>query len=134
MLFLSREKNNRKKFNADRWRDHSANERTYQSWMRGSIALMGFGMVILRLRSGSVPVVNLGWILGFLFAIVGLVTVVIATGNYFRVRRAIDTDTYEPAGVWIIYFSLAIACLGAGILYFVAINPDIGGLETVGFD
>jgi putative membrane protein len=102
--------------------------------MRGSIALMGFGMVILRLRAASVPVLDLGWLLGFLFAIVGLLTVVIATRHYFQIRRAIDIDTYEPAGIRIIGFSMAIALLGAGILYFVATNPDPGMFETISFD
>ncbi|WP_149979303.1 YidH family protein, partial [Microcystis aeruginosa] len=51
MLFKSRK--TKQKFNPDYWRDHSANERTYLSWMRASIALMGFGLVILRLRTAS---------------------------------------------------------------------------------
>jgi putative membrane protein len=123
-----------KKFNADYWRDHSANERTYLSWMRASIALMGFGMVILRLRTTSSASLGLGWLLGFVFAIVGLLTVVIATRHYFLIRRAMDTQSYEPAKVWIICFSLAITCLGSGILYFVATNPDSGGLQAIGFD
>jgi putative membrane protein len=97
--------------------------------MRGSIALMGFGMVILRVRAGSDPVLDLGWILGGLFAIVGLITVVIATRHYFLIRRAIDDDTYEPARIWIACFSAAIALLAAGILYFVATSPDIDTID-----
>jgi putative membrane protein len=129
MIFLPKKKDTSPKFNADRWRDHSANERTYLSWMRGSIALMGFGMVILRVRAGSDPVLDLGWILGGLFAIVGLITVVIATRHYFLIRRAIDDDTYEPARIWIACFSAAIALLAAGILYFVATSPDIDTID-----
>jgi len=58
MLFKSQK--TRQKFNPDYWRDHSANERTYLSWMRASIALMGFGLVILRLRTASSTVLGLG--------------------------------------------------------------------------
>jgi putative membrane protein len=65
---------------------------------------------------------------------VGLLTVVIATRHYFLIRRAIDNNSYEPAQVWIICFSIAIACLGSGILYFVATSPDSGGVESIGFD
>ena len=36
--------------NSSRVRDHLANERTYLAWMRSAIALMGFGVVIVRLR------------------------------------------------------------------------------------
>jgi len=100
MLFKSRK--TKQKFNPDYWRDHSANERTYLSWMRASIALMGFGLVILRLRTASSMVLGLGWLLGFVFAMVGLLTVVIATRRYFLIRRAIDSNSYEPAQVWII--------------------------------
>lgn len=64
-------------------------------------------MVILRGRAGSVPV--LGWILEILFAIVSLSTVAIATRHYFPIRRALDNDTYEPAGAWIVCFITAIA-------------------------
>jgi putative membrane protein len=132
MLFKSQK--TRQKFNPDYWRDHSANERTYLSWMRASIALMGFGLVILRLRTVSSSSLGLGWLLGFVFAMVGLLTVVIATRRYFLIRRAIDSNSYEPAQVWMICFSIAIACLGSGILYFVATSPDSGGVESIGFD
>ncbi|CBN54906.1 MULTISPECIES: YidH family protein [Kamptonema] len=36
--------------NPSRVRDHLANERTYLAWMRTAIALMGFGVAIVRLR------------------------------------------------------------------------------------
>ncbi|MDV3002091.1 MAG: hypothetical protein N5P05_003697 [Chroococcopsis gigantea SAG 12.99] len=121
------EKDNRQKFNSQLWRDHSANQRTYLSWMRSAIALMGFGMVILRLQTlpdGDFP---LGWLLGLPPAIFGLLTVMIATGNYFLTRRAIDTHTYEPAGFWIILFSGAVVCFGGGILYFLLTSVDNTG-------
>jgi putative membrane protein len=38
------------KSNPNRIRDHLANERTYLSWMRSAIALMGFGVLIVRIR------------------------------------------------------------------------------------
>ncbi|WP_422661963.1 YidH family protein [Pannus brasiliensis] len=124
-----------KKVNPNRVRDHLANERTYLSWMRTAIALMGFGMVILRLRAFHPPMTprpGYGWKLGLMFSLVGLLTVFLTTGHYFSVRRDIDEDTYEPADRWVILFSLAIVILGAGIIYFVAISPDllIGNMMT----
>ncbi|MFM2025988.1 MAG: hypothetical protein RLZZ339_703, partial [Cyanobacteriota bacterium] len=117
-----------KKVNPNRVRDHLANERTYLSWMRTAIALMGFGMVILRLRAFHPPLVprpGYGWKLGLMFALVGLLTVFLTTAHYFTVRRDIDEDTYEPADRWVVLFSLAIVILGAGIIYFVATSPDL---------
>lgn len=115
-----------KRLNPSRVRDHLANERTYLAWMRTAIALMGFGVVILRLRAFQPPLVprpGYGWKLGLLFSLVGLVTVLLSTGHYFTVRRDIEEDTYEPGDCWVILFSLAVAVLGAGIIYFVFTAP-----------
>lgn len=111
-----------KQLNPSRVRDHLANERTYLAWMRTAIALMGFGVVILRLRAFHPPLVprpGYGWKLGLMFSLVGLVTVLLSTQHYFTVRRDIEEDTYEPADRWVILFSLAVTVLGAGIIYFV---------------
>ncbi len=115
-------KNQLKKLNPSRIRDHLANERTYLAWMRTAIALMGFGVLILRLRAFHPPLVprpGYGWKLGLLFSVVGLLTVLLSTQHYFTVRRDIDEDTYEPPDRWVIVFSLAVTLLGTGIIYFV---------------
>jgi putative membrane protein len=44
-----------KRRNSSRIRDHLANERTYLAWMRSAIALMGFGVLIARLRMFQPP-------------------------------------------------------------------------------
>jgi putative membrane protein len=118
-----------KRRNSSRVRDHLANERTYLAWMRTAIALMGFGVLILRLRAFHPPMVarpGYGWKLGLLFSVVGLLTVLLSTQHYFCVRRDIDEDTYEPGDRWVILFSLAVLLLGGGIIYFVcssSFNP-----------
>lgn len=115
-----------KRRNSSRVRDHLANERTYLAWMRTAIALMGFGVVIVRLRAFHPPLVHHpgnGWKLGLVFSLVGLVTVLLSTQHYFAVRYDIDSDTYEPADRWVILFSLAVLLLGAGVIYFVFSDP-----------
>lgn len=115
-----------KKLNPSRVRDHLANERTYLSWMRTAIALMGFGVVIVRLRILRPPLSpspGNGWKLGLVFALVGLVTVLLSTQHYFSVRTDIDADTYEPSDRWVILFSIAVALLGAGVIYYVFTVP-----------
>jgi len=112
--------------NPSRVRDHLANERTYLAWMRSAIALMGFGVVIVRLRHFQAPLiphVGAGWKLGLTFALVGLLTVLFSTQHYFAVRDNIDEDTYEPADRWVILFSLTMLILGAGVIYFVFSVP-----------
>jgi putative membrane protein len=112
--------------NSSRVRDHLANERTYLAWMRTAIALMGFGVVIVRLRNFFPPQAyrpGNGWKLGLLFSLVGLVTVLLSSWHYFAIRDAIDEDTYEPTDRWVIVFSLAVTLLGAGVIYFVFTAP-----------
>ena len=126
----------RKKLNPSRVRDHLANERTYLAWMRTAVGLMGFGVVILRLRAFqpiAVPGPGYGWKLGLLFSGVGLLTVLLSTFQYFAVRRDIEEDTYEPPDRWVILFSLAIALLGSGIIYFVFSSPVSSPLDFGGF-
>ena len=115
-----------KKRSADRVREHLANERTYLAWMRTAIALMGFGVVIMRLRAFHAPLVphpGNGWKLGLAFSVIGLLTVLLSTQHYFAVRWDIDEDTYEPGDRWVILFSLAVTLLGAGVIYFVFTAP-----------
>lgn len=102
--------------------DHLANERTFLAWVRTSIALMGFGVVIARLRflvtelAGRTPasthITNRSTWLGLAFAGVGLVTLVFATYSYNRTRRAIDAGSYEPLGTSLFAISAVIFLLG----------------------
>ena len=116
-----------KRRRSERVRDHLANERTYLSWMRSAIALMGFGVLIVRLRILRPPLApqppGSGWKLGLVFALVGLVTVLLSAQHYFAVRHDIDEDTYEPPDRWVVLFSLAVMILGAGVIYYVFTMP-----------
>lgn len=112
--------------NPSRVQAHLANERTYLAWMRTAISLMGFGVVIVRLRTFHPPILpqpGNGWKLGLLFSLVGLVTVLLSTHHYFSVRHDIEQDTYEPTDRWVILFSLAVTLLGAGVIYYVFTAP-----------
>jgi putative membrane protein len=122
-----------KLLNPSRVREHLANERTYLAWMRTVIALMGFGVLILRLCAFHPPLLTrpgYGWKLGLLFSSVGLLTVFFSTWHYFSIRRDIEEDTYEPRGRWIILFSFSVILLGAGIIYFV-FSPPLNTVNAV---
>lgn len=118
--------------NPNRIRDHLANERTYLSWMRSAIALMGFGVLIVRLRILRPPLApqppGTGWRLGLVFAVVGLLAVLMSTQHYFAVRDDIEEDTYEPPDRWVILASITIILLGLGVIYYVFTIP----LEAIG--
>ncbi|MEZ2302817.1 MAG: YidH family protein [Microcoleus sp.] len=111
-----------KQQNLSRAIDLSANERTFLAWMRAAIALMGFGVVIVRLRVIQLPLQHrhaMGWKLGLIFSLVGLATVLISTKHYFTVRHQIDHDTYEPPDGMILFFSFALSLLGIGVIYVI---------------
>ncbi len=121
-----------KQQNLSRAIDRSANERTFLAWMRAAIALMGFGVVIVRLRVVQLPVQHrqaIGWKLGLIFSLVGLATVLISTVHYFTVRHQIDHDTYEPPDGMVLFFSFAVGLLGIGVIY--AILAAAQGSVTV---
>ena len=114
--------------NPNRIRDHLANERTYLSWMRSGIALMGFGVLIVRMRILHPPLAaqppGNGWRLGLAFAIVGLLSVLLSAQHYFVVRNDIEQDTYEPPDRWVIVSTLAILLLGLGVVYYIFSFPS----------
>jgi putative membrane protein len=125
-----------RELNPNRIRDHLANERTYLAWMRSAIALMGFGVLIVRLRILRPPIApqppGAGWQLGLAFAVVGLLAVLLSTQHYFAVRDDIEKDTYEPPDRWIILSSLSLLFLGFGVIYYVfAIPLELNGLVVI---
>ena len=90
--------------------------------MRSAIALLGFGVVIVRLRYFRIPEVphpSTGWKLGLLFSLVGLMTVLLSTVYYFISRHTIDDDSYEPSTLRVILFSITITLLAAWVIYYV---------------
>jgi putative membrane protein len=104
--------------------------------MRTAISLMGFGVVIVRLRFFKPPATTTpgnGWKLGLIFSLVGLATVILSTYHYFAVRRDIDEDTYEPPDRWVLIFSLTITLLGAGVVYYVFTLP-LNPINTMIFE
>src|SRR4028118_1403714 len=108
--------------NPSRVRDHLANERTYVAWMRSAISLIGFGVLIVRLRYFQIPQLprpGIGWKLGLLFSMVGLMTVLLSTLYYFFIRDAIDDDAYEPSTRRVIVFSISITLLAGAVIYYV---------------
>ncbi len=109
--------------NPNRIRDHLANERTYLSWMRSGISLLGFGVLIVRIRILRPPLApqgpGNGWKLGLAFAVVGLLSVALSSWHYFAVRDDIENDTYEPPDRWVILSSLILTALGACVVVYV---------------
>lgn len=105
-----------------RTREYLSNERTYLSWMRTAVSLMGIGVILGRIHTTQSPLASRPgtvWQLGIIFAVVGLITVFLATQHYLAIRREIANDSDEVTGRWVILFSIAVILLGSGIMYYV---------------
>lgn len=109
--------------NPNRIRDHLANERTYLSWMRSGISLLGFGVLIVRIRTLRPPLAphppGYGWRLGLAFSLLGLVMVALSCLHYFGVRNDIENDQYEPPDRWVLLSTLVLLFLGAFVVLYV---------------
>jgi len=105
-------------------RDHLANERTFLAWVRTSIALLGFGVLIAKLRF-LVPTPHAGarsTALGLAFAGVGLLTLLFAAWHYDRTRRTIDGNNYHAANGVIFAFAALVFGLGlASVIYLLSL-------------
>jgi putative membrane protein len=114
-----------------RVRDHLANERTFLAWVRTSVSLMGFGVVIARLRyltmvapaspdPGASPARST--LLGLAFVGVGLLSLLFAALNFYRTRRSIESGDFQPLGTLLLVFVAVLFALGiAAAIYLLAL-------------
>lgn len=107
--------------NPNRTRDHLANERTYLAWIRTALALIGFGFIVVRFRAAvpTVPSSGHSLTLGLLLCAVGLLLVPFANWHYFRVLRAIEDETFEPAQRTISIASAVLVLIGISVLVYI---------------
>ena len=116
--------------NPNRIRDHLANERTYLAWMRSAISLLGFGVLIVRIRILTPPLAprppGAGWKLGVAFTVVGLLMVALSALHYFGVRNDIEDDHYEPPDRWVLLSTLVVLALGSCVALYVFQAPFEG--------
>lgn len=116
--------------------NHLANERTFLAWLRTAIAMMGFGVVIVRLRylapqaalaHGTLHATQLGLI----FAVIALMMVAFALWNFFSVRRAIDAEEYRSDGRGVVIFAAAILLLGIVVVWYLLSATPVATEPTV---
>lgn len=110
-------------------RDHLANERTFLAWFRTAISLLGFGILIAKLRflevgAGLAPSAGIrSTRLGLAFAVGGLLTLPLAAWQYHRTKRMIDSGAYQSPLQVIMAFSAVAFALGlASVVYLVSIS------------
>ncbi len=115
--------------------DHLANERTFLAWIRTSIALMGFGFVIVKfaifIRQITIALGEKALVSGKGYsAIIGVVMValgaIIATLAYLRYRsieKQLSNNVYFPSN-WIIAL-VTISLIIGSILLVLYLVPNV---------
>ena len=135
----------------DRSRQHLANERTFLSWMRTSIALIGLGFIVARfglfLREFALVVksnynVNINSnnsnatataslfghyqssLIGITIIILGIALIGLALRNYLITRSHIENGIYTTSNFNIFAVSISLVFLGIlVIVYLFAVLP-----------
>ncbi|BDI32983.1 hypothetical protein CCAX7_50340 [Capsulimonas corticalis] len=114
--------------------EHLANERTFLAWVRTGIALMGFGVLIVRLRYFELQLASVGapahhvshgraTLLGLLFAVFGLVALMFSAITYAKTRAMIDDGNYRPPSRIVMTFVAVLSLLGlATVAYLLALG------------
>ena len=126
---------------ADRSQQHLANERTFLSWLRTSIALIGLGFIVARFglflrefglvvkNSNNAATVGLfgnyqSPLIGISIIILGIALILLALRNYLATRSYIEKGFYIPSNFNIFAASISLVFLGIlTIIYLFVILP-----------
>jgi putative membrane protein len=130
---------------ADRSQQHLANERTFLSWLRTSIALIGLGFIVARfglfLREFGLVVKNANInnnpaaaaslfghyqssLIGTSIIILGIALIILALRNYLTTRSYIEKGFYIPSNFNIFAASITLVVLGIlTIIYLFEVLP-----------
>jgi putative membrane protein len=93
----------------DKYSDHAANERTFLSWVRTAIAIVGFGLVVVHLGgggadSGTTTSGKTGMPLVFL----GMALVIASAVRFLMIRKLIRSSKIESVTPVLLDLALAI--------------------------
>ena len=116
----------------DRSREHLANERTFLAWIRTSIALMGFGFVIVKfalflkqltllLETEGIPFKGYSSIIGVVMVAIGVIIAFLAFLQYKRNEKWIKNNYFVSSSM----LSLLITCIliiGGIVLVFYLVS------------
>jgi putative membrane protein len=115
--------------------DYLANERTFLAWIRTSIALMGFGFVIVKFAlfikqislalGEKVAVQSRGHsaIIGVLMVVLGAVMATLAYFRYRNIQKQLNANAYFPSTWLSVLVTLSIVV--GSILLILYLLPNI---------
>src|ERR1700758_3352046 len=111
--------------NANRARDHLANERTFLAWMRTGIAVVVFGFAIGRfaiamrqlteMEGHGQRTAGLSVWMGMSSIIAGVVMVVAGLLRYHKTKTQLDAGRFQPAGFLVDLVTILTVLFGLGL-------------------
>lgn len=114
--------------------DHLANERTFLAWIRTSIALMGFGFVVVKfslfLKQLSIavysikPVPTRGFsaVIGIVLVIIGALTALIGFLRYSHIEKQLLSQSFVPNSKLLALLTMLIIGGALILLYYLLPN------------
>lgn len=115
---------------AKKTNDHLANERTFLAWIRTAIGIMGFGFVVVKFslfvkqvsimlgRETAIQQKGYSAIIGVILVAVGALTSLLAFINYKKVKRQIETDTYQSSPALITGITFGIIVVSVFLIWY----------------
>lgn len=122
---------NQQKINAS---DHLANERTFLAWIRTSIALMGFGFVVVKFSlflkqltiavNDKLPAPTRGFsvIIGISMVAIGAITALIGYLRYQRIEQQLLNGRFHPTSRLLFLLTALLIAASLILLYYLLSN------------
>ena len=110
--------------------DHLANERTFLAWIRTSIALMGFGFVVVKFSlfirqlalvlPGKVVLPTKGYSseIGILLVAIGAAMALLSFFRYRSTEKQLLDEAYQPSFLLSVFLTAAILVISALLIYY----------------
>ncbi|RVU02531.1 DUF202 domain-containing protein [Mucilaginibacter limnophilus] len=114
--------------------DHLANERTFLAWIRTSIALMGFGFVVVKFSlfvkqlslviTDKIVLPGKGFsaTIGIILVAIGALMALLSYLRYRRIEKQLLENAYFPSFVLSLLLTLAIVLVSGLLLWYLLPN------------
>jgi putative membrane protein len=114
--------------------DHLANERTFLAWIRTSIALMGFGFVVVKfslfvkqfslVMAGRqvVPSTGFSGVVGMCLVAVGAGAALVGYLRYKRIEKQLSHQAFVQRSGWLFAFTAGVIIASLLLLYYLLPN------------
>jgi putative membrane protein len=113
----------------ERSREHLANERTFLAWIRTSIALMGFGFVIVKsslflkqlsllLETRGVPFKGYSSLVGVIMVAIGVIIAILAFLQYKNNEKHLKNNYFVSSPMLSLFITLIIIAGGIFLIFY----------------